>query len=119
MAKPACKECYFKSKKGKKFFDWGDRFGHFAGPSAEDAEKCRLAHEKLMADLRANPPKIKVAITGRKSTWTDEKVAELKALVEQRLGNIEIGKRLGIATPYVAVMKCKLRASGEIEVAEK
>jgi len=50
-AKNACKDCYWKGR-SKLIFTFKDRFGHLAGPSAEDAEKCRLAHDKLMAEIR-------------------------------------------------------------------
>ena len=45
-----CKKCFGLARAKKALFGWQDRFWNSV--SAEDAEKCRIAHEKLMAEIR-------------------------------------------------------------------
>jgi hypothetical protein len=47
-----CKTCFYTRRGKSKMWGWKERFLTLCGPSAEDAEKCRNAHERLMREIR-------------------------------------------------------------------
>lgn len=103
----ACKKCY-RSKRKLCVFRWNDRF--VSGVTPADFEASRIAHERLMADIRANPPKVTV---GKKQVCTDEIIAEQKILVAKGHSTQEISERLGMHTgsTYNAINKYGLSKS--------